>query len=79
MEKMNNYSGTICGNSGCNGRWFEVVKDTPKDSEQEICYLRCFHCKRIVSCIPNYDITKQLNDILNDLENIKSKLGINSF
>lgn len=64
---MTNYSHTKCSNPNCSSTLFETVHDTPKDSNYELQYIRCYQCKTIVSVMDKHNISAQLKMIATHL------------
>ena len=63
-----NYSGSKCPNQNCNHTGFEIVEETPTDSEYILNFVRCYSCKTVVGVIDYYN----LGDLLIQ---IKERIG----
>lgn len=63
-----NYSGTKC--SSCQKSGFEVVKDTPRNCNFDLMYVRCMHCKTILAVTES-----RQNHIL--IKELARKMGYN--
>lgn len=64
---MTNHSQTKCPNQSCKSTMFEVVHDTPTDSNYELQYVRCSQCKTLITVMDKYNISAQLKLIATHL------------
>lgn len=69
-----NYSMTKC--SHCEKIGFELVEDTPVNSNWKYMYLRCQHCKTFLAILPWNNTNILIDNIQTDIFKIKKKLGI---
>ena len=62
---LENYSGTKCPK--CENTSFEVVNDTPKDSNFKLMYVRCYSCKTLVSVLDFFNLGTQIKKLAKGL------------
>ena len=65
-----------CPNNKCNSETFVVSQEKVLGANGEYNYIHCFECKTITSIIPSLNTTAMLNNIANDIAEIKEKLNI---
>jgi hypothetical protein len=64
----NNYSNSKCPK--CEKTFFEVVEDTPLNSNWKMFYVRCNSCKTVIGITEYFNLGSLIKKIMN-------KLGIN--
>ncbi len=69
-----NYSGTKCPK--CEKSIFDLVEDSPNNSNYKYFYLRCSSCKTFLHAFEFLPFAQQIELMNKDLKKIKSHLGI---
>lgn len=67
-----NNSGTKCPK--CEWTSFELVEDTPSNTQFVLNYMRCSKCKTFLQTLPYSDTNVLIDKLQNDIDKIKNKL-----
>lgn len=65
----NNYSGTTCPH--CDATSFELVEDTPLNSNWKYMYLRCAGCKTFLAVLPFHNTNALIENLHKDVKALK--------
>ena len=71
---FSNSSGTKCPK--CEMMDFELVEDFPANATYKFYYIRCRACQTFLQAIPFIDINDKIDFLQEDINGIKSKLGL---
>jgi formate dehydrogenase maturation protein FdhE len=69
-----NHSGTKCPK--CDNSSFTLVEDFPANANFKMYYIRCASCNTFLQALPYYDTNSKIEALQEDINKIKSKLGV---
>lgn len=71
---LSNSSGTKCPK--CGEADFELVEDFPVHATYNFYYIRCRQCQTFLQAIPFFDTNSKIDTLQEDINDIKSNLGL---